>query len=80
MQLNLLASALLAVLQVADAKTAWQLRQFDSVVPSTPNTTFTTGSFKTKDDALAALVSVLGTSAPVTRSGDLRYGETIGRV
>lgn len=75
-----LASALLAVLPVADAKTAWQQRKFDSAVPSTPKTAFNAESFKTKDDALAALAGALGKDASVTRSGDLRYGETISRV
>lgn len=80
MQWKTLVSALLAVLSVADAKTAWQQRRFDAAVPPTQNTTFTTGSFKTQNDALAALAGALGEAAPVTRSGDIRYGQSISRV
>ncbi|EMD86840.1 hypothetical protein COCC4DRAFT_24647 [Bipolaris maydis ATCC 48331] len=80
MHWKLLVSALLAVLPAAHAKTAWQQRRFDAAVPSTKNSTFTADSFKTKNDALAALASVLGTSSPVTRSGDLLYGQSIGRI
>ncbi|KAH5453984.1 hypothetical protein HBI24_246130 [Parastagonospora nodorum] len=80
MLLKLLAPALLAVLPLAHAKTAWQQRHFDAPVPSTSNATFTSNSFKTKDDALAALAAVLGERAPVTRSGDIRYGQSISRI
>ncbi|KAF9690380.1 hypothetical protein EKO04_011569 [Ascochyta lentis] len=75
-----LVSALFSVITVADAKTAWQQRHFVSHVPLTPNTTFATSSFETKDDALAALAGALGGSAPVTRSGDIRYGQSISRI
>ncbi|KAF2771430.1 FAD-binding domain-containing protein [Teratosphaeria nubilosa] len=68
------------LLPFASAKTAWQQRTYEAVVPSKPVTAFHVANYTTKADALAALVAALGNSSSIVYPGDLNYGLTNARV
>lgn len=79
--LGFLSGCLLGLLlPVAEAKTAWQYRNYTFAVADAPETAFAADNYTSKGDALAALATALGNASQVAYPGDVSYGSTIARV
>lgn len=68
------------LLPCAQAKTAWQYRNYTFAVAEEPETTLGVANFTSKSDALSALTTALGNASLVAYPGDISYGSTIARV